>query len=1251
MNQPTSAIAADGAFEKNMRKDRSEPSSGHDVASRRAVLRDPARLLQWDDAMATGIPAVDAEHQHLLEIFRRIAGAGEASLESVVGFLDELGEYARSHFREEERLMQGGQVSLEHRAMHLQAHAQFADFLRRTRSLVDHFLAGVRAELLIFLAQWLLHHIMEVDQAMAREVGFARDGAEPVDDTGAQRDKARLQISQLLSELSDGFGEKTLDLLTQQKKLLDLQALHRALLQSADVLIHNWNEQEILDGLCFRLTQEALFRSVWIGRPGESGVFDVLALAGEGADQVRKSPPKLTDGETASVATKAWNRRDVVVCNDTLADATLRPWHAEFAVHGWHSVLAIPVARAGQMWAVLVFASSRPGCFDAQTVEVCSRIGALLGYGLDEFDLKRRIRLLQERDARMARTDVLTGLPNRFALEEYLPQAIARAVRRGKSLAVGMMDLDDFKPINDQLGHEAGDELLRRVSQSLLDLLRDSDFIARLGGDEFVVVLEDLDSGQELAQLTTALTRLHRAVETPFALGAESEHVFSVDVSMGVALFPNDGAQAELLLRHADAAMYQAKQRKRDRARWWALGAAPASEQREETSFDAFGEEAQELMRTLAPHQDVLAERFTMSFYQQLETQSGCEKILASLSADEFQSLKRKQASHLRFLLDPVATEDEVIAAARQLGTVHGLIGVTGAWMTWAVGLYRDLLRTQLDGMLFTARTRYRILRAADIRWQRDLENQLHAMQDVLEQYQALLARPIGGRTLATDWIAVELDALAALPGMRVALVWRPDPKNWLVVERASGERADALVEAFREQDLHPTLDPRDARGRGLVATTWRSDTQQETANFASEVCAKPWQELMKQFGIRSAATIPIHQRDTIHAVLMLFGAYPNQFSPGWMQIWRMSLQHRWDAVAAAWHHRGRAIDKGQAAHIRALLYGGGLEMFVQPIVNLADGALVKVEGLARLRTPEGGILTPEQFLPALGDTDLDSLFRQGLAQGLGHLRRWRDQGIDLDLSINIAPSSLVHPDCARWIEEALREAGVAPHHLTLELLESQTLEDDAVGESISRIALRGVRFALDDLGSGFSNLSRLAGLPFQLIKIDQNIVKDLRSDPIKSLSLIRTLVQVGQDLEQDVVIEGLEEDGIIEAAMRLGCRFGQGYGLGRPMPAAALTEWVESRSYRGPRDRRLHSWPGALAYEWMVMHDPLHLRHPGALDSCPITAFLLEQRVDDQKVLEWHRQIHDEIDESVRIQVKRSLLEWMSRKIRSGPV
>ena len=264
-------------------------------------------------------------------------------------------------------------------------------------------------------------------------------------------------------------------------------------------------------------------------------------------------------------------------------------------------------------------------------------------------------------------------------------------------------------------------------------------------------------------------------------------------------------------------------------------------------------------------------------------------------------------------------------------------------------------------------------------------------------------------------------------------------------------------------------------------------------------------------------------------------------------------------------------------------------------------------------------------------------------------MRRWRDEKLDIQLSINLAPSSLVHPDCARWIEEALREAEVAPQHLTLELLENQDLEASAVDEAITRLASMGVKIAMDDLGAGFSNLKRLAQLPFHVIKIDQNIIKNLVGDPIKALSLIRTVVQIGHDLDRDVVAEGLEDAGIIEAAIQLGCRIGQGYGLARPMPASALAEWIRTRPFRGSGGCGLHSWIGALAYQWMVMHDALSLRLPGELASCPLTNFFEAHEIQDPQVLQWHWQVHEDPDESARLKAMQQMMEWMTRRIREG--
>ena len=1211
-------------------------------------MPDPARPLKWTDAMAMGIARVDEEHQRLLEIFNRVARAqGEAaSQETVLACLDELDDYTRYHFPEEERLMHHWRLDPSHRTMHLQAHESFRGFLRQARAFADEQTPEVTVELLAFLAQWLLQHVMEVDRRMAREIRALQSGAmnaaalDPLD--GARDDVARTA-----SELTQHLRQRTFALLGQRQQLMNLQALYQALLHCGDVLIHSRREQEMLESLCTKLVQNTLFHTAWIGKPGQSHVCDVLALASQDAEPVRAAPPESATEEAVSVVAKAWKGQQLIVCNDTLADPTLRSWRAGFAEHRWLSVLAIPIMRAGQMWAILVLASSRRGCFDAPTVEVCSRIVALLGHGLDELDANDRARTRQAQDARVARTDALTGLPNRCAIEEYLPQAIARARHRGGLLAVGVIDLDDFNSVNDQLGRDAGDELLGCVSRGLRTWLRDSDFIARLGGDEFVVVLEDLEPTEAMSQLGTALQRLHRAVEGAFQLSAGQS--VSIDMTMGVAVYPTDGVEPQLLLREADAAMYNAKQTKMQRGHWWRLGVATSSEPVAETSFDAFGSDAREFMRGLVPHVHTVAEKFSASFYRELESHSESAEVLACLSAAEYQALARNQSAHLCFLLDPHTAAQQVQEAAQRLGAVHALIGVSGAWMMRAMGMYRDILRTHLDASLLSARTRYRALQAADTRLQLDIESQLQAMQSILDQYQMLLARPMDGRALAADWIQAELNALAGLPGIRAAVLLRPDVQNRLVFERAAGEGVDGLVDAFRVRELYPTLDPRNVRGQGLVASTWMTDCQQETSAFAQESRSQPWQALMREFGIRSAVTLPVHRHGTIRAVLMLFGVYPHQFASGWMHTWRLSLQNRWDLMTEATHSNRHVIDTGEAAQIRSLLYGGGVEMFMQPIVNLADGAVVKVEALARLRTPDGTILAPGQFLPALGETDLESLFRQGLSQGLTHVRRWRDEKLDVKLSINLAPSSLVHPDCARWVEEALREAQVVPQHLTLELLESQELKASEVDEAITRLASMGVRIALDDLGAGFSNLKRLAQLPFHVIKIDQNIIKDLVGDPIKALSLIRTVVQIGHDLERDVVAEGLEDAGIIEAAIQLGCRLGQGYGLARPMPAAALAEWIRTRPFRGGGGCGLQSWIGALAYQWMVMHDALSMRLPGELASCPLTEFFDAQEIEDEQVLRWHRQIHEDPDESARLKAMQQMMQWMTRRIREG--
>jgi len=160
--------------------------------------------------------------------------------------------------------------------------------------------------------------------------------------------------------------------------------------------------------------------------------------------------------------------------------------------------------------------------------------------------------------AHMAHHDALTDLPNRVLLDERLKLGLAR-VRRGERLAFYLLDLDDFKAINDTLGHPIGDELLKAVAERLRGALRETDTIARMGGDEFAVVQVGIATEKEVS---SSAQRLIDAVSDPHDIGG---HNIRVGASIGVALAPADGDTVDQLIRNADLALYRAKELGRGR--------------------------------------------------------------------------------------------------------------------------------------------------------------------------------------------------------------------------------------------------------------------------------------------------------------------------------------------------------------------------------------------------------------------------------------------------------------------------------------------------------------------------------------------------------------------------------------------------------------------------------------------------------------------------------------------------------------
>jgi len=165
-------------------------------------------------------------------------------------------------------------------------------------------------------------------------------------------------------------------------------------------------------------------------------------------------------------------------------------------------------------------------------------------------------KLTEERIQRVAHHDSLTGLPNRLLFNDRLNQVISLAKRDSRQFALLYLDLDKFKPVNDALGHTAGDELLQGIATRIRQQVRESDTVARVGGDEFTVILPDIARREEAE---TVAKKIIAAFATPFQLGSQKQSV-DIGTSIGIALYPADARDADALVKAADAAMYSAKQ-------------------------------------------------------------------------------------------------------------------------------------------------------------------------------------------------------------------------------------------------------------------------------------------------------------------------------------------------------------------------------------------------------------------------------------------------------------------------------------------------------------------------------------------------------------------------------------------------------------------------------------------------------------------------------------------------------------------
>ncbi|MDX8400078.1 MAG: bacteriohemerythrin [Gallionellaceae bacterium] len=466
-------------------------------------------VFPWNDNFETGVTLIDDQHKRLVHLLN-ILGAHliyQAELPELNNVFNELAEYASYHFQTEEDIWHQYLPGDIWETAHSQIHDSFiTEVLRLRKEEATKPLHKVVEDILSFLTHWLAFHILESDMRMAKVVLAVQSGL-PLTQAKVQAEKEMSGAMKVLIEtvlsMYDTLSTRTLQLM---KEVVDRQKAESKLRLVANAI------ENTLESIC---------------------ITDANA--------------NLIDVNPAFCQTTQCSYDEVLGKNLKTLKSGLND--EKLSADLWNTI-----AEKGH-WSGEVWSRSKQGDLDVEWLTLSSikdDQGVVSNY-VGVFSNISNLIQQQKKMERMASHDALTGLPNRVLLGDRMELAIAHAERTRTLLAICYIDLDNFKPVNDLLGHAAGDFLLREVSKRLLNSMRGNDTVARLGGDEFVILIGDLKNPQDCTDL---LDRLLLEISLPVTIGLETA---TVTGSIGISFFPQDADNPEALLHHADKAMYQAK--------------------------------------------------------------------------------------------------------------------------------------------------------------------------------------------------------------------------------------------------------------------------------------------------------------------------------------------------------------------------------------------------------------------------------------------------------------------------------------------------------------------------------------------------------------------------------------------------------------------------------------------------------------------------------------------------------------------
>jgi diguanylate cyclase (GGDEF)-like protein/PAS domain S-box-containing protein len=254
------------------------------------------------------------------------------------------------------------------------------------------------------------------------------------------------------------------------------------------------------------------------------------------------------------------------------------------------------------------------------------------------------------------------------------------------------------------------------------------------------------------------------------------------------------------------------------------------------------------------------------------------------------------------------------------------------------------------------------------------------------------------------------------------------------------------------------------------------------------------------------------------------------------------------------------------ASELRRAIDRQELRVFYQPVHDLASSRILGVEALVRWQHPERGMVPPGEFIPIaeqsglIGEIDgwvLNTACRQMCA--------WLAAGVEVSfVAVNVSSRLFSRGDLDRHVAQVLRETGLDPAYLELEVTESAVMEDpEQAIEQLHRLRELGISLAIDDFGTGYSSLLRLKRMPVQKLKIDQGFVAGLPSDE-DDIAIVRVIIALAQSMGMHVLAEGIEHADQAGFLLANGCQLGQGYWFARPMPAEQI-DWLRAPDFREP--------------------------------------------------------------------------------------